>query len=154
MGLIFSKETSSCGQVWILLQMFRVLTGGESLVPVTICQMIVISGQWIWSEWAAEAGGGEKPGDCQGLDVEAWRKIYSRTFLNKIWLIDEDSDVIGSCLCYLSLLYLPGVGLENWIFYSCPGKRTGSYAWAAQNLAQHVPGLYPASWFWLLDFFH
>ena len=42
---ILSKETSSCGQVWILLQMFRVLTGGESLVPVTICQMIVISGQ-------------------------------------------------------------------------------------------------------------
>ena len=42
---ILSKETSSCGQVWVLLQMLRVLTGGESLVPVSISQVIVILGQ-------------------------------------------------------------------------------------------------------------
>ena len=44
-GSILSKETSSCGQVWVLLQMLRVLTRGESLVPVSISQVIVILGQ-------------------------------------------------------------------------------------------------------------
>ena len=36
MSSILSKETSSCGQVWVLLQMLRVLTRGESLVLKTI----------------------------------------------------------------------------------------------------------------------
>ena len=42
---ILSKETSSCGHVWVLLQMLRVLTRGESLVPISISQVIVILGR-------------------------------------------------------------------------------------------------------------
>ena len=45
-----------------------------------------------------------------------------------------------SYLPFVPLLYLPGVGIENWLLYSCVGERAGSYVGAAQNIAQHVPG--------------
>ena len=125
----------------------------------------MISGQWIWSEWAAEVRGGEKPGDCQGVDGKTWRKINSKTFSKMIWWLmktlmakrafNTRCNIAATYPLSHALLYLPGVGIEDWFFYSCVGERAGSYAWAAQNLAQHVPGLNPAFCIhvWLLCFF-
>ena len=156
-GLILLKETCSCGQVWILLQMFRVLTRGESLVTnipprkffaprvMTLIWMSNRDWRW-WTTWRLSRPWWESM--KKDLQYEFLKDDKQSTILS-----NRDFDYKNTVSQLPTLPCLSGVGLENWLFYSCVGKRTGSYAWAAQNLAQHVPGLYPAS-VWLLDFFY